>query len=185
MLGAGQPPKKAMEYLSALDRQAANDLIRSRIFINCFLELTGGRPFDIDAVCRRDGQLFVAEFKRKYPAANGSFGVDKHLTWLADVLARTAPLYHFILEDLAGAGGKHRDPTTALTDQSVEGPHFRWLGVHLGPGFQAKFSSSLRTSGLDSGQKGGNRKQIAIPKRLFTVLQNGHAQIESSKLPTV
>src|SRR5690606_9478895 len=69
MLPAGGLPENALRMLADGDASEINDLIRSRMFINCFLELTGGYPFDVDAIVRRaDGRIFAAEFKRKYPA---------------------------------------------------------------------------------------------------------------------
>jgi len=160
----------------------ANDLIRSRIFINCFLEVTGGYPYDIDAVCRQNDKIFVAEFKRKYPSAANTFGLDMHLAKLANILPDEHPLYHFILDDKAGYHGKNGDPVTRLIEASDEDACFTWLGIHLRKGFEIEFPEEMGTHGLDSGQNGGYRKQVSIPRSAFKAVQNTEKLIDSSVL---
>lgn len=172
----------AVGHFSTWTTREANDLIRSRIFINCFLELTGGRPYDIDAVCRQNDTIFVAEFKRKYPSAANTFGLDMHLTKLADILPDEHPLLHFILEDHAGLNGKHDDPAAHLYDAHDESTCFTWLGIHLRKRFEIEFPERMQTNGLDSGQNGGNRKQVSIPRSAFNVLRNAENVIDSSIL---
>lgn len=163
---------------------STNDLIRSRLFINCFLELTGGRPFDIDAVCRSDGAIFVAEFKRKYPSSSDAFGIDEHLVNLAGMLPHVHSLYHFVLNDLAGKTGKGKDPTEGLVDACNEGSNFKWLGIHLHPRLRERYSTKMNTQGADSGQKGGAREQVSIPRSEFIRLPNAANIIESRTLRT-
>lgn len=182
MLGSGEIPRRTTEILNGLHESEANELIRSRIFINCFLELTGGRPFDIDAVCRSGDLIFVAEFKRKYPSRSGQFGIDGHLITLAKMLPPAHPLYHFILRDLRGYAGKHSDPSEALIDPNDEGPNFKWYGLQLAPEVLEKCRRSMVTYGEDSGQKGGRREQLGIPESMFVPLTVSRNQIDSSVL---
>lgn len=172
----------AVALFSKWTIEEANDLIRSRIFINCFLEVTGGYPFDIDAVCRQNDTVFVAEFKRKYPSAGNTFGMDMHLARLAGILPDEHPLFHFVLEDHAGLNGKHDDPAAHLLGAHEEGSGFTWLGIHLRKGFEIEFPERMQTNGLDSGQNGGNRKQVSIPRSAFNVLRNAENVIDSSIL---
>ncbi|WP_312245036.1 hypothetical protein [Stutzerimonas nitrititolerans] len=178
-----EPHEATACFLGQLSRSEANDLILSRIFINCFLELTGGHPYDIDAICRLDdGPIFIAEFKRKYPSASGAFGIDGHLVTLANALPPAHPLYHFILDDPTGRHGKGRDPASALVSASEEGPGFSWFGLHLAPGFQHRFPDWMETRGSDSGQRGGRRKQVSIPRSSFIHLTGARTRIDSSVL---
>lgn len=170
MLTTGKIPGNALRMLTEAGQIVIDELIRSRIFINCFLELTGGRPFDVDAICRREGQIFTTEFKRKYPSENDFFGVDQHLIKLPRLLDGICPLYHFVLEDLRGKHAKGSDPTTALMDAHNEGPNFRWHVLRLKPDFELTYTGRLETRGSDSGQRGGKRKQVAIPISEFTQL---------------
>jgi hypothetical protein len=174
MLTTGKLPENAVHMLTEAGATANDELIRSRIFINCFLELTGGRPFDVDAICRRGDQIFATEFKRKYPSRDNLYGVDQHLIKLPRLLG-PIPLYHFVLEDLRGKGAKGRDPTTAMLSAHDEGPDFRWHALRLNPGFEKMYTGELVTRGSDSGQKGGTRKQVGIPVNAFTRLPSPEA----------
>ncbi|MGS1120474.1 hypothetical protein [Rhodanobacter sp. UC4436_H3] len=167
MLTTGEIPENALRLLVEAGDTAIDELIRSRIFINCFLELTGGRPFDVDAICRRKDQIFAAEFKRKYPSREGFFGVDQHLIKLPQLLDGICPLYHFVLEDLRGKRAKDGDPTTALTDAHIGESTFRWHVLRLKPNFELAYTAHLETRGSDSGQRGGVREQAGIPASEF------------------
>ncbi|MCI1151927.1 hypothetical protein [Stenotrophomonas maltophilia] len=182
MSDGGELPMKALEHLLNLDRNVLNRIIQSRIFMNCFLELVTWRPFDVDAVCKSGKEMFVAEFKRKYPSKEEKLGIDQHLIFLADALSGICPLHHFILLDSAGRSGKGSDPTSRILGPYNEGPNFSWLGLSLEPNLQQNYRESLYTTGNDSGQRKGNRKQLAIPLAKFTRLVNGTQLIDSETI---
>ncbi len=173
MLAADELPMNALRMLEEAGKPSIDQLIRSRVFINCFLELAGGRPFDVDAICRnRSGQIFATEFKRKYPSRHGFLGIDQHLLILPRLLEDICPLHHFVLLDRRGRGGKGNDPTCALLEEGINGPNFEWLVLLIEPNSQDRFKKVLQTTGLDSGQRGGVREQIAIPRSAFSVLKS-------------
>lgn len=173
MLTTGVLPKKAFGFLDALESSEKDSLIRGRIFINCFLELTGGRPYDIDAICLKDGSLYAAEFKRKYPNKYGYFGLDKHLRTLPKLLDGICPLYHYVLQDKRGRSGKGQDPTTALGKNLDESISFFWRAIELTPEFEKSYPTrKMKTQGTDSGQRGGNRVQEGIPEEYFIKIPN-------------
>lgn len=170
MLTDGHAHPNALRMLTLAGEAANDELVRSRIFINSFLELTGGRPFDVDAICRQGDLIFIAEFKRKYPSRDGFFGVDGHLIRLARMLEDICPFYHFVLEDLRGRPAKGGDPTEALEGAFAEGPNFRWHTLRLTRELERTYTGHLETRGSDSGQRGGVREQVAFPVSAFTRL---------------
>lgn len=169
----GPFPKNAASILEELKPSEKDSLIRSRIFINCFLELTGGRPYDIDAICLKGELLYATEFKRKYPDEYGYFGFDKHLTTLPKLLDGICPLYHYILQDMRGKSGKGTDPTIALGENLDLSKNFSWRAIELTPEFEKFYPTrKMKTEGTDSGQRGGRRVQEGISEKYFIKIKN-------------
>jgi hypothetical protein len=142
-------------------------LAPSRLLINCSVApYTRSQPMDLDAVVLNDqGILKFVEFKRKYPAANMTFGVDvqphaaliqPHAALIRWLHVSGHRLSNIVLAD--PCWNKNISPLHLL-----EGPakqYVRWVGAHLDPAcFEKK---KLATTGADSGMFHFDRSQEAV-----------------------
>jgi hypothetical protein len=141
----------------------------SRTLVNCYLyPWYGKQPMDIDAVIVTQQGFRFVEFKRKYPAADGSFGIDedphgKLADWLEK---RGRSLLHIILVD--PLWNKDISPTHLLSVDSKTAEHIVWLGIEL---VKTVFTTGMYfTYGADSGMTGGNRSQRRINNDAFKVV---------------
>lgn len=146
----------------------------SRTLVNCYVyPWFAKQPMDLDLCYSMDGRLRFVEFKRKYPAASGAFGIDERphgvlSDWLEEA---GAPLLHVILCDPLWR--KDASPTHLLGSGSATAPHAVWLGAVLD--HRAFPGDKFRTSGADSGMLGGNRDQRVIRGEVFRLLGEGLA----------
>jgi hypothetical protein len=144
----------------------------SRTLINCLVApWFGTQPMDIDAVCMAGGRTCFVEFKRKYPARSGTFGIDESphgsfIDWLAREMA---PLFHVILCD--PLWNKSVSPVHLLESGSRTAAHALWLGAALDA--TAFTGRRFSTSGHDSGMYAGNRSQREIRLAAFRLLSKG------------
>lgn len=166
--------KKALELIK---RQFSNDevlgLALSRLLINCYLfPWFGQQPVDIDACIATNSGLRFVEFKRKYPAKDGGFGIDDaphgaFVDWLSE---REMALLHVILVD--PLWDKNASPTHLFDRQYKTSQHAVWLGVELdGSAFYP--DEAYQTRGGDSGMTGGRRTQRKIISEAMVRLGTG------------
>jgi hypothetical protein len=148
------------------------NLCVSRIFTNFYLyPYFRKQPMDIDSCCLVDSQLRFIEFKRKYPAKNGDFGIDeiphgKLIDWLSK---NELKLTHIILSD--PRWNKEASPITLVQHNSKISKFIVWLATELdSDSFE---SLSMSTYGSDSGMFSGKRSQRTLKVDNFYVIGTG------------
>ncbi len=162
--------------LTCLGRLFAPDdwtrLSLMRTLVNCYLyPWLGRQPMDLDALVDSVDGVCCVEFKRKYPAADGCYGLDEHphgllADWLA---AQGQPMRLVILND--PLWDKHADPLHLLNPSSGTALFADWMGYALN---EAAFASgTYHTNGADSGMHGGRRKQRRFRSEVAAHLGTG------------
>lgn len=177
LVGRKKPTKDPRNYshIHAAPQQKAIELIKkqfsdrelyvlglSRLLINCHLyPWFGQQPVDIDACIAIDAGVRFIEFKRKYPAKDGRFGLDEaphgaFVDWLSE---REMTLLHVILVD--PLWNKNESPTHLFDVLHKTAARAAWPGVELD---RSVFYSddSYETRGGDSGMSGGRRTRRRI-----------------------
>jgi len=132
-------------------------LARDRLLTNCVIgPFSQHQSMDLDAVVLHGGFPLIGEFKRKYPARDGSFGIDEFPHGkLCDWLSREGnPVFHTIMVD--PRWDKDADPFDLLRDPRLS-QHVRWVGTQLVE--WAYDEGGYETHGSDSGMFGGSRSQ--------------------------
>jgi hypothetical protein len=111
------------------------------------------------------------EFKRKYPASDGGFGLDEypHCQVAAWLNARGSSLLHVILSD--PLWDPDVSPLHLLEAGSATAAKACWLGVNVTD--DAFAPGSYRTEGRASGMYGGVRLQRKIAISSFHLLGEG------------
>lgn len=163
----------ALDFIGELFADSdLESLSLSRILINCYLFPWYGRqPMDTDAAVATEKDWSFVEFKRKYPAVDGSFGIDMEphgilADWLEE---HERSLLHVILVD--PLWNKNESPVHLLTPDSVTAQHAVWLGVELKKGSYG--SGQYTTTGADSGMSGGTRTQRKLSGNALKMLGTG------------
>jgi hypothetical protein len=165
--------KLALEFIDTLFTDSElESLSLSRTLINCYMNpWYGKQPMDIDAAITTEQGWSFVEFKRKYPAWDGYFGIDMEPHGnLVDWLDRNGQsLLHVILVD--PLWDKHTSPVHLLSLDSVTIQHAIWLGMELN---NSSYSmGQYTTSGADSGMTGGTRNQKKLSNKSFKILGTG------------
>lgn len=161
------------KILSSFTSSELENLGASRNLINCFLTPWYNlQPMDIDAAVETDDGLRFVEFKRKYPARKGTFGIDEDphgmlIDWL---YRHDMPLLHVLLVD--PLWDKDESPLHLLRDESSTSPLACWLGLQFDPGTFVK-GGGFQTYGSDSGMTGGQRSQREIERDQTVFLGEG------------
>lgn len=165
--------KRAIQFLvDLLTPQELVDLAIERLMVNCVFGRWVWALVDLD-FCYLHGDLPRAvEFKRKYPSAAGTFGVDQHPHMaLINLLERAgSPLLHVILCDPMGSD--QYSPLHLLRASSETVRHATWLGTQL-DSTSPWAPQRLATSGSKSGMYGGDREQPALGVGAFSDLGCG------------
>jgi hypothetical protein len=154
----------------------------SRLLIGCYLApWFSKQPMDLDVCCLVNGHLRMIEFKRKYPARSGLFGIDTDphgylVDWLEQV---GESLLHVILVD--PLWNHTISPTHLLENHSVTASEAMWIGAWL---TSRSFTDSyFETHGADSGMFHGDRTQRQIRSNAFHLIERG-LQLTSENLAT-
>ncbi len=158
------------ELMNRLSDDEVSGLAFSRILINCYISpLLRVQPNDIDAVVLNDrGNLRFIEFKRKYPARQGYFGLDAgHVSLMKWLFERGSDLSYLRLVD--PCWNDEISPLHLI--RSLTTPFARWVGAHVTPVMVSE--GELQTSGSKSGMRGQIRKQAAFPVELFRMVGTG------------
>lgn len=145
-------------------------LALSRLLINCFIvPYTKSQPNDIDAVVLNDHDVLrFVEFKRKYPAVDDTFGLDRGhaalVRWL-DITGHT--LSNVVLVD--PCWNKKISSLHLLEGSAKE--QALWLGAHVSPSMFER--TELTTTGRDSGMFHHKRWQKKVSVGRYMNLGRG------------
>ncbi|NVJ67473.1 MAG: hypothetical protein HWE16_13375 [Gammaproteobacteria bacterium] len=170
---ASKPSKSTVGKLSCfLTQEELRTIAISRLFINAYcIPIFEYPPIDIDAFLLIEEELFIVEFKRKYPAKEKVFGCDKHIYRMVNRIKKSnISFLHIILT--TPNWDKNYDQIELLEQKNAYiFKESLWLAITLNP---SSFAGHLHTQGEDSGMQKGKRTQYQVDVDEFSIIGEGY-----------
>lgn len=165
--------QRAIGLLGWLTNYSTAPVSVRRRLMNTVLPGIGLSPIDLDAVFLDgpSGRLHYVEFKRKYPALSGMFGLDEaHVKVARTMKEISVDSLHAIL--VSPVWTDDADPVRWYLDVANYGDRWAWVVARLdnigeGP--------KMSTSGEKSGHHEGERDQNSVPWGHCRLLSRGLA----------
>lgn len=150
-------------------------LAYERFLMNVYLERWfPARAADVDAVALVGDRLHIIECKRKYPASNGTFGLDRQGVRLMNWGEWCGVDYvNLVLCSPVWDAGVRPDHLLGANSPTID--HLLWLALRMRSGMDV---GGLRTVGVESGMHGGVRHQRAYRPDDYTLVGRGEATPE-------
>lgn len=163
--------QRAIALLGWLNENGITSVSIRRRLMNTILPGFGLSPIDLDAVVldKLSGKLHYVEFKRKYPALSGMFGLDEAHVEVAQIMKEiSVDSLHAIL--VSPVWTDDADPIRWYLDIANYGDRWAWILARLdsignGP--------KMSTSGEKSGHHEGERDQDSVPWEHCRLLSRG------------